>query len=69
LAEAARIGGRAAAARRSTLLGQNGECYHGIGADGESWRWPQLIWALDEIEGLARHAASPLASQRHGMTR
>ncbi len=40
--------------REITLLGQNVNAYHGIGADGESWTLAQLIWALDEIEGLAR---------------
>jgi tRNA-2-methylthio-N6-dimethylallyladenosine synthase len=40
--------------REITLLGQNVNAYHGVGADGQSWTLAQLIWALDKIEGLAR---------------
>ncbi|MEM8822716.1 MAG: tRNA (N6-isopentenyl adenosine(37)-C2)-methylthiotransferase MiaB [Pseudomonadota bacterium] len=37
-----------------TLLGQNVNAYHGEGPDGRTWSLADLIWALDEIEGLAR---------------
>ena len=40
--------------REITLLGQNVNAYHGIGPDGATWSLAKLIWALDEIEGLAR---------------
>ncbi len=40
--------------REITLLGQNVNAYHGTGPDGRDWSLAQLIWALDEIEGLAR---------------
>ncbi|PTX54728.1 tRNA-i(6)A37 thiotransferase enzyme MiaB [Litoreibacter ponti] len=39
--------------REITLLGQNVNAYHGEGPDG-TWSLARLIWALDEIEGLAR---------------
>ena len=40
--------------REITLLGQNVNAYHGQGPDGADWSLARLIWALDEIEGLAR---------------
>ena len=36
-----------------TLLGQNVNAYHGAGEGGE-WSLAQLIWALNDIEGLER---------------
>ncbi len=40
--------------RDITLLGQNVNAYHGEGPDGRDWSLARLIWALAEIEGLAR---------------
>ncbi|MFT6932376.1 MAG: tRNA-2-methylthio-N6-dimethylallyladenosine synthase, partial [Paracoccaceae bacterium] len=40
--------------REITLLGQNVNAYHGAGADGAEWSLARLIWALSEIDGLAR---------------
>ncbi|MEL6377005.1 MAG: tRNA (N6-isopentenyl adenosine(37)-C2)-methylthiotransferase MiaB [Pseudomonadota bacterium] len=40
--------------REITLLGQNVNAYHGPGPDGTDWSLAQLIWALDEIQGLER---------------
>ena len=40
--------------REITLLGQNVNAYHGIGAKGAEWSLARLIWALDEIDGLQR---------------
>ncbi|GGA96690.1 tRNA (N6-isopentenyl adenosine(37)-C2)-methylthiotransferase MiaB [Allosediminivita pacifica] len=40
--------------REITLLGQNVNAYHGQGADGREWSLARLIWALSEIDGLAR---------------
>ena len=40
--------------REITLLGQNVNAYHGEGVEGASWSLAQLIWALDEIDGLER---------------
>ncbi len=40
--------------REITLLGQNVNAYHGTGPDGADWTLAQLIWALDEIDGLKR---------------
>ncbi|MEM9797944.1 MAG: tRNA (N6-isopentenyl adenosine(37)-C2)-methylthiotransferase MiaB [Pseudomonadota bacterium] len=37
-----------------TLLGQNVNAYHGDGPDGGTWSLADLIWALSEIDGLAR---------------
>ena len=37
-----------------TLLGQNVNAYHGEGVAGARWSLAQLIWALDEIDGLER---------------
>lgn len=39
--------------REITLLGQNVNAYHGAGPEGD-WSLAQLIWALNDIEGLAR---------------
>ncbi len=41
-------------AREITLLGQNVNAYHGIGADGREWSFGRLIRELAEIGGLAR---------------
>ncbi len=40
--------------REITLLGQNVNAYHGQGPDGRDWSLAQLIWALDEVDGLER---------------
>jgi tRNA-2-methylthio-N6-dimethylallyladenosine synthase len=40
--------------REITLLGQNVNAYHGAGLDGGDWTLPQLIWALDKVDGLER---------------
>ena len=40
--------------REITLLGQNVNAYHGEGPDGEPWTLARLIWALNDIDGLAR---------------
>ena len=40
--------------REITLLGQNVNAYHGEGPDGKDWSLARLIWALNEIDGLAR---------------
>ena len=40
--------------REITLLGQNVNAYHGPGANGETWSLARLIWALNDIDGLAR---------------
>ncbi len=40
--------------REITLLGQNVNAYHGAGPDGGDWSLAQLIWALNDIDGLAR---------------
>ena len=37
-----------------TLLGQNVNAYHGVGADGSEWGLAQLIWALNDVDGLER---------------
>jgi tRNA-2-methylthio-N6-dimethylallyladenosine synthase len=37
-----------------TLLGQNVNAYHGIGADGAPWTLARLIGALSRIDGLER---------------
>ncbi|SPF81016.1 tRNA (N6-isopentenyl adenosine(37)-C2)-methylthiotransferase MiaB [Pseudoprimorskyibacter insulae] len=39
--------------REITLLGQNVNAYHGAGEGGD-WGLARLIWALSEIDGLAR---------------
>ncbi len=41
-------------AREITLLGQNVNAYHGIGAKGAEWSLARLIWALNDIDGLKR---------------
>ncbi len=40
--------------REITLLGQNVNAYHGIGPDGEDRSLAQLIWALNDVDGLER---------------
>ncbi|ABG33378.1 tRNA (N6-isopentenyl adenosine(37)-C2)-methylthiotransferase MiaB [Roseobacter denitrificans] len=40
--------------REITLLGQNVNAYHGAGADGNEKTLAQLIWALNDIDGLER---------------
>ena len=37
-----------------TLLGQNVNAYHGEGPSGGEWSLARLIWALSDIDGLAR---------------
>jgi len=41
-------------AREITLLGQNVNAWHGLGADGAVWGLARLAYALAEIEGLHR---------------
>jgi tRNA-2-methylthio-N6-dimethylallyladenosine synthase len=41
-------------AREITLLGQNVNAYHGLGADGREWRLGELIRALAALPGLER---------------
>ncbi len=52
LAEARRL--VASGAREITLLGQNVNAYHGEGPGGATWGLGRLLFALAEIEGLAR---------------
>ncbi|MHC9234725.1 tRNA (N6-isopentenyl adenosine(37)-C2)-methylthiotransferase MiaB [Pseudooceanicola sp. 502str34] len=40
--------------REITLLGQNVNAYHGEGPDGRDWGLARLVYALAEIDGLAR---------------
>ncbi|WP_299958002.1 tRNA (N6-isopentenyl adenosine(37)-C2)-methylthiotransferase MiaB [uncultured Roseobacter sp.] len=40
--------------REVTLLGQNVNAYHGLGADGREQSLAALIWALNDIDGLER---------------
>ncbi len=40
--------------REITLLGQNVNAYHGEGPTGDDWSLAQLIWALNDIDGLER---------------
>ncbi|WP_227267469.1 tRNA (N6-isopentenyl adenosine(37)-C2)-methylthiotransferase MiaB [Roseobacter weihaiensis] len=40
--------------REITLLGQNVNAYHGLGPDGVEQSLAQLIWALNDIDGLER---------------
>lgn len=40
--------------REITLLGQNVNAYHGGGPDGDPWSLAQLIWALNDVDGLER---------------
>ena len=40
--------------RDITLLGQNVNAYHGMGPDGGEWGLAQLIWALNDVDGLER---------------
>jgi tRNA-2-methylthio-N6-dimethylallyladenosine synthase len=43
-----------AGVREITLLGQNVNAWHGVGADGEKWGLGELLHRLAGIEGLAR---------------
>jgi tRNA-2-methylthio-N6-dimethylallyladenosine synthase len=43
-----------AGVREITLLGQNVNAWHGLGADGEKWGLGELLHRLTRIEGLAR---------------
>lgn len=52
LAEAERL--IAAGAVELTLLGQNVNAYHGVGADGSNWTLARLCAALAELPGLKR---------------
>ncbi|MEX1235463.1 MAG: tRNA (N6-isopentenyl adenosine(37)-C2)-methylthiotransferase MiaB [Roseovarius sp.] len=40
--------------REITLLGQNVNAYHGAGPTGGDWTLAQLIWALNDVDGLER---------------
>jgi tRNA-2-methylthio-N6-dimethylallyladenosine synthase len=40
--------------REITLLGQNVNCYHGLGTDGREWGLGRLIAELADVEGLER---------------
>ncbi|MFK7743820.1 MAG: tRNA (N6-isopentenyl adenosine(37)-C2)-methylthiotransferase MiaB [Roseobacter sp.] len=40
--------------REITLLGQNVNAYHGVGLDGSDNTLAQLIWALNDVDGLER---------------
>jgi tRNA-2-methylthio-N6-dimethylallyladenosine synthase len=40
--------------REITLLGQNVNAWHGLGADGNEWGLGELLYRLAAIEGLAR---------------
>ncbi|MEL6433686.1 MAG: tRNA (N6-isopentenyl adenosine(37)-C2)-methylthiotransferase MiaB [Pseudomonadota bacterium] len=40
--------------REITLLGQNVNAYHGAGPGGNAWSLAELIWALNDIDGLER---------------
>lgn len=44
----------AAGVREITLLGQNVNAWHGIGADGRQWGLGELLFRLADISGLAR---------------
>ncbi|MCI0755231.1 tRNA (N6-isopentenyl adenosine(37)-C2)-methylthiotransferase MiaB [Teichococcus vastitatis] len=52
LAEARRL--VAGGAREITLLGQNVNAWHGEAPDGAAWTLSRLLYALAEIDGLAR---------------
>ncbi|TGP51213.1 tRNA (N6-isopentenyl adenosine(37)-C2)-methylthiotransferase MiaB [bacterium M00.F.Ca.ET.230.01.1.1] len=52
LAEAERLA--EAGVREVTLLGQNVNAWHGVGANGEEWGLGRLLFRLAEIPGLAR---------------
>jgi tRNA-2-methylthio-N6-dimethylallyladenosine synthase len=40
--------------REITLLGQNVNAYHGAGPDGSDHSLAQLVWALNDLDGLER---------------
>ena len=40
--------------REITLLGQNVNAYHGEGPSGGEWGLAELIWALNDVDGLER---------------
>jgi tRNA-2-methylthio-N6-dimethylallyladenosine synthase len=40
--------------REITLLGQNVNAYHGLGANGDESTLAKLIWELDKVDGLER---------------
>lgn len=40
--------------REIMLLGQNVNSYNGVGSDGKQWDFTDLIYALDEMEGVDR---------------
>ena len=40
--------------REITLLGQNVNAYHGLGANGDESTLAKLIWDLDKVDGLER---------------
>jgi tRNA-2-methylthio-N6-dimethylallyladenosine synthase len=44
----------AAGVRELTLIGQNVNAYHGVGADGRDWTLARLLWRIAEIPGIAR---------------
>ena len=52
VAEAERLAD--AGVREITLIGQNVNAWHGLGADGEKWGLGELLHRLTRIEGLAR---------------
>ncbi len=40
--------------REITLLGQNVNAYHGVAPQGGEWSLSDLIWALNDVDGLER---------------
>lgn len=44
----------AAGAKEITLLGQNVNAYHGMAEDGSEWGLGRLLFAMAELDGLAR---------------
>ncbi len=43
-----------AGVREVTLIGQNVNAYHGLGADGEAWTFGRLLRRLAQVPGIAR---------------
>ena len=43
-----------AGVRDVTLIGQNVNAYHGVGADGRAWSFGRLLHRLAEVPGIAR---------------